>query len=166
MEPFIGEITMFAGRFVPAGWAACDGRQVAIADYPTLYSLIGITYGGDGVTYFNLPDLRGRIPVHRGTLGSDTYTLGASGGAETVTLTASNLPPHSHPLGASSSAGTQASPSQGFLAQGQSYASVADPTYMASDTVGSAGLSSPFSVMQPYLTINYIIALSGVFPNF
>lgn len=166
MEPFLGEILLFAGTYAPVGWALCNGQLLSISDYPALYQLIGTTYGGDGVTNFALPDLRGRLAVHQGTLGSDTYTLGQTFGQQTVTLTPGNLPPHTHALTASSATGVQTSPQGGVPAQGQSYSSTSAASTMSDQTVSSAGGNLPVAVEQPTLTLNYLIAVQGVYPVF
>ncbi|NDD28434.1 MAG: phage tail protein [Proteobacteria bacterium] len=160
---FLGEVQIFAGNFAPAGWALCQGQLLSIAQYDALYNLIGTTYGGDGVSTFALPDLRGRLVLHAGGQGGSKYATGQTGGSATQTLTAANLPPHTHALQASSAAGTQASPTNAYPAAGQSYATTATAT-MAADTVGSTGGSQPFSVQQPFVGINYIISLSGIYP--
>src|SRR3954453_6845221 len=109
-QPYIGEIRLFGGNFAPAGWAFCDGSTLPISEYDTLFNLIGTTYGGDGQETFALPDLRGRVPVHQGTASGPTFQLGESGGTESVTLTAQQIPAHSHSLLASGSQGTDNSP--------------------------------------------------------
>src|SRR5215470_10319820 len=96
-EPFVGEIRMFAGNFAPAGWMLCQGQTLAISEYETLFNLIGTTYGGDGQTTFNLPNLSSRVPIHQGTGGGSTYVIGELAGVETVTLTVSQIPQHTHP---------------------------------------------------------------------
>src|ERR1051326_747487 len=111
-SPYVGEIRMFAGNFPPSGWMFCDGAQLAISDNDTLFNLIGTTYGGDGQNTFNLPDLRGRVPIHQGTTPGtgSTYVLGESSGVETVTLATQQIPPHNHALAATTVAGTQSNP--------------------------------------------------------
>src|SRR5437899_12703586 len=117
MTPFIGEIVMFAGNFAPRGWAFCNGQILSIAQNTALFSILGTTYGGNGQTTFALPDLRGRVPMHPGQgPGLTNHTLGEVAGSETTTLLSSNMPQHTHALNCNSAAGTQPSPSSGFLA--------------------------------------------------
>jgi microcystin-dependent protein len=167
-QPYIGEIRMFAGNFAPAGWAFCDGRQLAISENDALFNLIGTTYGGDGQQTFNLPDLRGRMPVHAGTLGGNTYILAQTGGAETVSLSANQMPSHAHPVACSSVNGNSADPS------GKVPAASATKLYTAGTganaslnglSLSSAGGNQPHENMPPFLAVNFIIALFGVFPS-
>ena len=161
--PFVGEIRMFAGNFAPAGWSFCNGALVPIDQNPTLFQLIGTTYGGDGQTTFALPDLQSRVPVHVGP----GFALGQSGGVETVTLTTSQIPAHSHVPQCSNAAGTQAGPGGAVWAVAQSniYSDVAPTLGMAPQAIGSAGGSQPHDNMIPFLVINFIISLFGVFPS-
>ncbi len=164
--PYVGEIRMFAGNFAPAGWAFCQGQIMAIAENPVLFQLIGTTYGGDGQVTFALPNLQSRVPVHVGTQAGTTYVLGESGGAETVTLTLQQIPAHSHvPQG--NTAPTASSPSGNLWAGGVTNSYAAPPTSasMAPEAVGSSGGSQPHDNMLPYLVINFIISLFGVFPS-
>lgn len=175
--PFIAEIVMFAGNFAPRGWAFCNGQLVPIAQNTALFSLIGTTYGGDGRTNFALPDLRGRTPVHAGQgPGLPMVSLGESGGEPNHTLTVNEMPGHSHSaqgvINVSSGAGNNTSPSNNFLAASGSrdvqYAPSADATMNAGASqvvVGAAGGSQPHNNMQPYLGVNFIIALEGIFPS-
>jgi microcystin-dependent protein len=160
-EPFIGNIILFAGNYAPAGWAFCDGSSVSIENYDALYNLIGTTYGGDGTTSFNLPDLRGRAPIHQ----DQNFVLGQAGGAEQVTLQTSQLPVHTHLLGSGQPA-TTVSPT------GNPTAVAAINTYnptsdgpMAAGTVGAFGGNQSHENRQPSLALNYIIALDGVYPS-
>jgi microcystin-dependent protein len=167
VTPYIGEIRMFGGNFAPAGWAICDGGLLPISEYSPLYTLIGTTYGGDGVNTFAVPDLRGRFPVDVGTGASQTVALGQMGGTETVTLTGSQLPVHTHPIAASSTANSQ-SPASSVPAQWvESQYSAADPTAasLAPNSVTSTGGSAPHENRSPYLGISFIIALTGIFPS-
>ncbi|HEY2769907.1 MAG TPA: tail fiber protein [Solirubrobacteraceae bacterium] len=165
--PYIGEIRMFGGTFAPVGWAFCDGTPLSIAQYDTLYSVIGTTYGGDGETTFSLPDLRGRVPVHQGK-GQSTYVLGESGGLESVTLTAQATPAHTHPMMATTQSGSQSNPSGNILANSQGL-----PPYIQEDPSASlnpamlaqAGGSQPHDNRQPYVGINFIISLYGIYPT-
>ena len=169
MDPFIGEIIMFAGNFAPRGWAFCDGQLLAISTNPALFSILGTTYGGDGRTTFGLPDLRGRVSVHPGQgPGLSSRRLGEKAGGETVTLSVAQLPPHNHPLNATTSAAETGSPTNGLLGtfRGPAYDSdgKAD-TQMESTSIGNTGGGQDHDNMQPYLCVNYIIALQGIFPS-
>lgn len=167
-EPFVGEIRMFAGNFPPSGWAFCDGQPMPISENEVLFQLIGTTYGGDGEETFNLPNLQSRVPVHQGTSGGVTYTLGESAGVEEVTLTVQQIPVHTHALLGSTGIGTQASPQGNVLATNNAVS-----LYKASPVTGAlnaqsngpAGGSQPHTNLQPYLCINFIISLFGVFPS-
>ena len=163
-QPYVGEIRIFAGNFAPAGWMFCDGQLLPISENATLFQLIGTTYGGDGQSTFALPDLRGRIPVHMG----NGFTLAETGGVETVTLTVSQIPSHSHPLLATLNAGDQDNPGGEVAAQ-----NAAVKLYVESDptancgpsTISSTGGSQPHDNFQPYLCVDFIISLFGIFPS-
>jgi microcystin-dependent protein len=171
-EPFIGEIRMFAGNFPPNGWAFCEGQLIPISENDALFNLIGTTYGGDGQETFALPDLQGRIPMHAGT-GSDgiTYQLGEKGGVETVTLTVNQIPTHSHVPIASANAGTVSSPSGAiFSACGTGEQIYSTPPNPPASTMNANGIlptggSQPHENMGPFLCINFILSLFGVFPH-
>lgn len=172
MEPFVSQIMMFGGNFAPRGWALCWGQQIAIAQNPALFSLLGTTYGGNGQTTFALPDLRGRVPVGMGTgPGLANITQGEVAGSQNVTLLVSNLPPQNNPLRVSTSAGTLQTPVDGaFLAQSnqrdaQFIAGGQQGTTVALGGINPVGNGVPISVMQPYLGVNFIIALEGVYPS-
>ena len=161
--PFVGEIRMFAGNFAPAGWAFCDGSIIAISDNETLFQLIGTTYGGDGINTFALPDLRSRVPVHVGP----GFVLAQAGGQETVTLTSSQIPDHSHVPLAQSAAGTKASPVGTVWANsslGQFDNTNPPDSNMDPGALGLTGGSQPHDNMVPFLAINFIISLFGAFP--
>jgi microcystin-dependent protein len=169
-QPFVGEIAIFAGNFAPYGWMFCHGQLLPISEYETLFQLIGTTYGGDGESTFALPNLQSRVPVHQGANGGNTYVIGEQGGVESVTLTPSQMPSHTHPVGASTAPGTSASPignvpadsGSGSAQYTQSTASlVKQPT----QPLGVVGGSQPHENMQPYLVVNYIISLYGTFPS-
>ncbi|HLE55587.1 MAG TPA: tail fiber protein [Rhodothermia bacterium] len=170
-EPFIGEIRMFAGNFAPSGWAFCDGALLSISENDALFTLYGTTYGGDGETTFALPDLRGRLPVHAGTgPGLSTRQLGETGGAEEVTLTVNQLPVHTHPFLATESAGISQDPVGRALAPSGSLVDVYqedndDPKNMAAQAIAGTGGSQPHENMHPFLCINFIVSLFGVFPS-
>ena len=164
-QPYVGEIRMFGGNFAPVGWAFCDGALQAISDNTTLFNLIGTTYGGDGQSTFALPDLRGRLPVHQG----NGFTLAETGGAESTTITVQQLPAHSHSMLASQNTGAASNP-QGNVIDQMSGAILVykgqNPTVaMSSLAVGPVGGSQPHSNFQPYLCVNCIISLFGIFPS-
>jgi microcystin-dependent protein len=162
-SPFIGEIRMFAGNFAPVGWAFCDGTVMPISQNDALFNLIGTTYGGDGQTTFALPNLQSRVPVHVGP----GFTLGQTGGAETVTLTTSQITAHSHVPQANSAPGTQAGPSGGAWAQStlNQFSSSSPSLNMSPAALGSSGGSQPHDNMVPFLVINFILSLFGIFPS-
>lgn len=163
-QPFIGEIRMFAGNFAPVGWNFCNGAIIPIDQNDALFNLIGTTYGGDGQTTFALPNLQSRVPIHVGP----GFALGQSGGAETVTLTVSQIPAHSHVPLCNSGSGTQASPAGGMWAApstGTIYSNVAPSLAMDPAAVGSSGGSQPHDNMIPFLVVNFILSLFGVFPS-
>jgi microcystin-dependent protein len=164
-EPYVGEIRVFGGNFAPVGWALCDGRTLAISTNETLYALIGTTYGGDGQNTFALPDLRGRVPIHTGP----GYSLGQTGGTEMVSLTSQNLPVHSHTAAASAANATSSVPTGRFWATNtdfRCYSNATPNTSFAPAAIGAAGGSVPHDNMMPFLTVSYIIALEGIYPNF
>jgi microcystin-dependent protein len=169
--PLLGSIIMFAGNFAPRGWALCNGQILPISQNTALFSILGTTYGGNGTTTFALPDLRGRVPVQQGQgPGLSPYTIGQSGGVENVTLLSNNMPIHNHLVNCNTSAGDQASPAAGVPAvesTGTSldYSAGASGATMNPTMIANAGGSQPFTIVQPYLTINFIIALQGVFPS-
>jgi microcystin-dependent protein len=165
-QPYVGEIRMFAGNFAPAGWMFCEGQLLPISENETLFNLIGTTYGGDGQSTFALPDLRGRIPIHQGS----SFVLAQSGGVETVTLTASQIPAHSHPFLASANPASSKSPGNQVPGITQSatitpYGTDAPLVQLSSNAVGAAGGSQPHDNFQPYLCIDFIISLFGIFPS-
>jgi microcystin-dependent protein len=168
-EPYIGQISIYAFNFAPRGWMPCDGRLLHIAQYQALFALIGTTYGGNGVTTFALPDLRGRIVVVPGNgPGLTPKTLGEMGGTETNTLLISNLPPHNHSINAVSTEGNQNSPTGNLPADTKTldkeYSNAAANTTMKTSMVGNTGNGTPVNNMQPYLSIGYYIATEGIFP--
>jgi len=171
MEQFIGQIMMFGGNFAPRNWALCDGQLLPIAQHQALFSILGTTYGGDGRTTFGLPDLRGRAPIHAGQgPGLSPYRLGGKGGVETVTLTQSQMPNHTHTASLAASApvarGTNSTtPVGSYVADGGVYATAKNTT-MAPDSVAltATGGSQAHENRSPFLVVNYIIALEGVFP--
>ena len=160
---------MFAGNFAPIGWLMCDGSAQPISEYETLFNLIGTTYGGDGQSTFGLPDLRGRVPVHMGQgPGLSTRVIGELAGSETVTLTTAQLPIHQHLFLATTGIGNQASPGGMVVAQSpqiQDYIEDTQDANMAAIAIGQTGGNQPHENMMPYLCINYIISLYGIFPS-
>lgn len=163
-QPYVGEIRMFAGNFAPAGWMFCEGQLLPISENETLFQLIGTTYGGDGESTFALPDLRGRIPIHQG----NGFTLAETGGAEEITLTVQQIPAHTHPFLASSNNATQTTPSTTVLGTPtvvDLYRVGLASSPMAPQSVGATGGSQPHTNFQPYLCVNFIISLFGIFPS-
>ena len=169
-SPFIGEIRMFGGNFPPNGWMLCQGQSLAISEYDTLFNLIGTTYGGDGQTTFNLPNLSSRIPVHAGQGPgiSQNYTLGEQAGVEQVTLTTQQIPNHSHTMTGSSNIATNPTPTNNVLATSsivKPYGASVPDANLANNAIGPAGGSQPHDNMMPFLCINYIISLYGIYPS-
>lgn len=170
MAPYVGEIRMFAGNFAPNGWMFCEGQTLPIAENEVLFQLIGTTYGGDGEETFNLPNLASRVPIHMGT-GPDgtTYQIGEMAGTEQETLTVQQIPNHTHPLTGSTSNGTQINPGGNILAGSvssvQPYIQDNPSVSLAANAVTPAGGSQPHENTQPFLCINFIISLFGVFPS-
>lgn len=169
-QPYVGEIRMFAGNFAPLGWNFCSGQSLPISENETLFQLIGTTYGGDGESTFQLPNLQSRVPIHQGT-GPDgtTYQLAEAAGTETVTLTTQQIPVHTHPFTANVSNGTATNPGGAVLAASASsvqpmiVGTGADP--MNANSITPQGGSQPHENVQPFLCINYIISLFGIFPS-
>jgi microcystin-dependent protein len=165
----VGEIRMFGGNFAPNGWSFCDGSVLSIADNEVLFNLIGTTYGGDGQSTFQLPDLRSRVPIHQGTgPGLSQVNLAQTGGTEAVTLTTSQIPNHTHTPLCNNAAGTQSGPGNGIWAINSTlgpYSTVAPSVAMDAAAIGQTGGNQPHDNMLPYLCINFIISLFGVFPS-
>lgn len=164
-QPYIGEIRMFAGNFPPAGWKFCEGELLPISENETLFQLIGTTYGGDGESTFALPDLRGRIPIHQG----NGFILAETGGAEEITLTVNQIAAHSHPMLASINVAQDTGPAGKVVGQigggALPYIQDSTDTNMSPQAVTSVGGSQPHTNFQPYLCINFIISLFGIFPS-
>lgn len=163
-QPYVGEIRMFAGNFAPAGWMFCEGQLLPISENETLFNLIGTTYGGDGQSTFALPDLRGRIPIHQGP-GS---VLGEAAGAEHVTLTVNQIPAHSHPFLASANVSQDTSPAGKTVGQSGSallYLQDQTDSDLSPQSISSVGGSQPHTNFQPYLCVDFIISLFGIFPS-
>ncbi len=175
-EPFLGQIILFGGNFAIRGWAMCNGQILSIAQNSALFSLLGTTYGGNGQTTFALPDLRGRVPIHFGQgPGLSNYSLGQLSGVENMTLTQNQMPAHNHVIRTNSNNGNNNSGENNFLAvpvlSGATPTAVnafrdsQDGTLMNAQSLSTAGGSQPFPILQPYLALNYLIALEGIFPS-
>jgi microcystin-dependent protein len=167
-ENYVGEIRMFAGNFAPSGWALCQGQLLPISENDVLFTLIGTTYGGDGESTFALPNLAGRVAVHQGTGGSGTtYQIGQAGGVESVTLNTNQIPVHTHPELATEAAADQLGALNNMPAEAvkRFYGTPGAPVAMNATNVLPVGGSQPHDNMQPYLVLNFIISLFGVFPN-
>ena len=163
-QPYVGEIRMFAGNFAPAGWMFCEGQLLPISENETLFQLIGTTYGGDGQSTFALPDLRGRIPIHQG----NGFILAETGGAEEITLTVNQIPAHSHPLLAAAVTGDQITPGGNLSASSFNvtpYINDVQSGNFNAGSVSAVGGSQPHTNFQPYLCVDFIISLFGIFPS-
>ncbi|MGE0357584.1 MAG: phage tail protein [Burkholderiales bacterium] len=167
-DPFIGEIRLFAGNFAPNGWAFCNGQVLPISENDALFSLLGTTYGGDGVTTFNLPDLRGRVPLHMGTgPGLSSRQIGQMAGAENVTLVSTQMPAHNHLAGAATGVGHLSEPAGAVPAAHRDFAAY-DPAIgvtMHASAVQPAGGSQSHPNMPPFICLSFIIALFGIYPS-
>jgi microcystin-dependent protein len=164
-SPYIGEIRIFAGNFAPVNWALCLGQLVPIFQNDALFNLIGTTYGGDGQTTFALPDLRSRVPLHQAA----NFVIGQSGGVETVTLTVNQIPAHNHVPQGSTASGSQSGPGGGVWAASNPptsiYSNLAPSVAMNAQAIGNDGGSQPHDNMMPFLVINFIICVAGIFPS-
>jgi microcystin-dependent protein len=163
-QPYVGEVRMFAGNFAPAGWMFCEGQLLPISENETLFQLIGTTYGGDGESTFALPDLRGRIPIHQG----NGFILAETGGAEEITLTVNQIPAHSHPFLVSTAAASQSAPANSLPGNSPSidlYLEDVTAVNLSPQAIGSVGGSQPHTNFQPYLCVDFIISLFGIFPS-
>lgn len=165
-QPYVGEIRMFAGNFAPAGWMFCEGQLLPISENETLFQLIGTTYGGDGESTFALPDLRGRIPIHQG----NGFILAETGGAEEITLTVNQIPAHGHPALASSGIASSADPTNNVpakltIAAVFPYGTDNPLTPLSPQSIAPVGGSQPHTNFQPYLCVDFIISLFGIFPS-
>lgn len=165
-QPYVGEIRIFAGNFAPAGWMFCEGQLLPISENETLFQLIGTTYGGDGQSTFGLPDMRGRIPIHQG----NGFALATNGGAEEITLTVNQIPVHTHPLVGSSAVASNLNPANQVPAQDNVvgidyYIEDVTTVSMAPTAIGPVGGSQPHTNFQPYLCVDFIISLFGIFPS-
>jgi microcystin-dependent protein len=170
-QPYVGEIRIFAGNFPPVGWMFCEGQVLPISENETLFNLIGTSFGGDGQETFGLPDLQGRLPVHQGTLpGGGTYQLAEQAGVEEVTVNTQQLPIHNHPLFVSTASATQNAPSGSMPGNSPSIdlyreGSPNPGTNFNAQALAPDGGSQPHTNFQPYLCMNYIISLFGIFPH-
>lgn len=168
-DPFIGQILIVSFNFAPKGWAMCNGQLLPINQNQALFSLLGTTFGGDGRQTFALPDLRGRVPIHQGSLsGGSDYGLGEIGGEETVTLTINQMPAHTHGLMAYGGGGTTANPTgAAWAAQSRLnvFSSAVPSGAMGAGSIATAGGSQPHENRSPYLVVNYVIALEGIYPS-
>ena len=169
-QPYVGEIRMFGGSFAPAGWMMCDGQLLPISENETLFQLIGTTYGGDGESTFQLPNLQSRVPIHMGSNAGQTFVLADAGGVESVTLTTPQIPIHTHALLGSSASASSNSPTNNLggritIAGVFAYGTDAPIGNISPQAVGPAGGSQPHENIQPYLCITFIISLFGIFPS-
>ena len=165
-QPYVGEIRMFAGNFAPAGWMFCEGQLLPISENETLFQLIGTTYGGDGESTFALPDLRGRLPLHQG----NGFILAETGGAEEITLTVNQIPAHTHAFLGSNNVATGTPPAGQVVGKSLSAAILPYGTDqpvgpISPQSIGSVGGSQPHTNFQPYLCVDFIISLFGIFPS-
>lgn len=163
-QPYVGEIRIFAGNFAPAGWMFCEGQLLPISENETLFQLIGTTYGGDGQSTFSLPDLRGRAPIHQG----NGFILAETGGAESVTLTVNQIPAHNHATLARSDDGNEPSPINNIWAAESvvnQHTSVTPVVALGVPSMLPTGGSQPHENLQPYLCVDFIISLFGLFPS-
>lgn len=168
-NPFIGEIRMFAGDFAPRGWAFCNGQILPISQNTALFSLLGTAYGGNGTTNFALPNLQARIPIHAGQgPGLSPYFPGESGGVTTISLLTSEIPSHSHTLQATGAGADRGDPAQAMFASARTEVygpQVSPPVPMHPQALTQAGQNQPHNNLQPYLVVNFIIALQGIYPS-
>ncbi len=166
-EPYLGEIRMVGFNFQPVGWAFCDGALLSIAANDALFALLGTTYGGDGVTTFALPNLKGRAPLHQGTANGTSFSIGETVGAESVTLSGAQMPTHTHTVPCNA-VGNVSSPANAVFGGDPLNALYANPDNSAQLNpafLSSAGGNQPHSNMMPFLTINFVIATQGIFPS-
>lgn len=163
-EPYLGEIRLFGGNFAPLNWVPCDGRLLSISDNDALYALIGTTYGGDGLTTFAVPDLRGRAPFHH----SSNYPIGSRGGTETVTLTTQEMAAHTHLPAVKAATGSASAPAANYWAGNsdfECYAQTAPNASFNPGAIGLAGGSQPHENMMPFTTVTFIMATAGIYPS-
>jgi microcystin-dependent protein len=170
MDPFLGQIMMVGFNFAPKGWAFCNGQLLPIQQYTALFSLLGTIYGGDGQTTFALPNMQSRVPIHFGEgAGLSSYVMGQQSGFENITLSTSQIPSHSHALNATNAAGDQSLPGGHILAAESTgitaYSTGAITTAMNVNSISASGSNQPHPNIQPYLVVNFIIALEGIYPS-
>lgn len=172
MESFIGQLALVAFNFAPQNWALCNGQTLPISQYQALFSLLGTSYGGDGVTTFALPDLQGRVPIHAGTgAGLSPYSVGQKGGVESVSLNVTQMPAHTHQINTYDNATTppvEKSPTGNILGgptKFASYATEAPNSTLSANSVTPQGGSTPHTNLQPFLVLNWVICLNGIYPS-
>jgi microcystin-dependent protein len=164
-QPYLGEVRLVGFTFAPADWLACNGQSLSISANGALFDLIGTTYGGDGRTVFNIPNLQGRIPIHQGSNGTSNYALGQQGGVQTVTLTIGQYPVHTHNLMASANAVASSAASNATVGKGlAAYTTDSPSSAMNAAMVGLSGNNGSHENRQPYLVLNWIISIAGIFP--
>jgi|SRR5580658_2417788 microcystin-dependent protein len=171
-QPYLGSIMMFGGNFAIRGWQMCNGQTLSIQSYTALFSIIGTYYGGNGTTSFQLPNLQSRVPLHQGTgNGLSTYTIGQNGGVENVSLLYNQMPIHTHVVNAYSGPGDKLTPTGNVLgtepnlSKPEIYSAATPNTTMNPNMIANAGGNVPFSVIQPYLCVTFLIAMVGIFPS-
>jgi microcystin-dependent protein len=173
-DAYLGEIRMFAGTFAPSGWALCNGQLLSISQNSALFSILGTSFGGDGVSTFGLPNLQSRVPIHQGQgQGLSPYTVGQTGGSEQVTLLTNQMPTHTHTVNASNTSASASTASGNLPAtveppRGQDTSKIygtSAATTMAANMIGAAGGSQPHANIQPYQCVTFIIALQGIYPS-
>jgi microcystin-dependent protein len=167
-EAYLSEIQIYAFSYAPKNWAQCNGQQMAISQNQALFSLLGTTYGGNGTTTFNLPDLRSRTSLHFGNSPGGNFSQGQSGGEENHTLSIAEIPAHIHQVIASSNTADQPNPDGNLLAKGGTaalFATTQNNTVMAANTIANGGAGQGHPNLQPYLVLNFCICLAGIFPS-
>jgi len=166
-QPFVGQLLLVGFNFSAAGWTFCQGQILPISENQTLFQLIGTTYGGDGQETFSVPDLRGRVPIHQGSYQGQTFVIGQMGGTEAVTLTTNQMPQHNHVVSCSANSSNSSDPTNGVVAVAgdRRYSSVPPSVAMAGGMVSTQGGSQPHNNIQPYLVLNWLISLFGIFPS-
>jgi microcystin-dependent protein len=163
-QPYVGEIRTVGFNFAPSGWMFCNGQLLSISNYEVLFNLIGTTYGGDGQNTFALPNLQSRVAIHAGT-GSQTYVIGQAGGVESVQLTTNQIPIHTHPIVAQGDVGNAASPVNAYFAASSADQYASSATGTTGSVLANNGSSQSHNNIQPYVAINYVISLFGVYPS-
>jgi len=165
-EPYLGEIRMFAGNFAITGWQMCNGQTLPISQYAALFAILGTTYGGNGTSTFQLPNFQGRVPIHWGQgAGLSPYVIGEIAGTENATLLYNNMPLHSHTVNVVDGPSSAGSPQNNYLAKTAAYSAGPASGTMNPAVIGNAGGNTPFSILQPYLVVTFLIAMVGIFPS-